>query len=97
MCHGKCGNARSPVAGRKTRYICTDLLNDAGGFIAEQRWQLGRLEIPTFPKHNLGPIKADGLNLEADLTGLQRAGRHVVVLKNFGPAGFVEANQLWHI
>jgi hypothetical protein len=34
---------------------------------------------------------------EANLAGLQRAGGHVVVLKNFGAAGFVKANQLWHI
>ena len=97
MRHGKCRNARSPVAGSETRYIRTDLLNYAGGFIAEQRWQLRRLDIPALPKHNLGPIKADGLNFEANLAGLQRAGGHVVVLKNFGAAGFVEANQLWHI
>ena len=49
------------------------------------------------PENYLCPIKADGLNFEANLAGLQRPGGHLVVLKNFGAAGFVEANELWHI
>ena len=65
--------ARSPRA--KPLYSRTDLLNDAGGFIAEQRWQLRRLDIPAFPKHNLGPIKADGLNFEANLVRIAARGR----------------------
>jgi hypothetical protein len=95
--HGKCRNTRSTVAGSETCYICSDLLNDTGGFIAEQRWQLWRLNILAFPKDNLCPIKPDGFNFEANLARLQRLGGHVVVLKNFGAAGFVEANEPWHI
>ncbi len=93
---GKRRDHADRIAGGHLGDVGADRVDNAGGFIADPRRQLRRLEILPGAEKRLGAVQADRLDPQADLAGAGLARIVLLDPQHLRSAQFMKAHELRH-